>query len=58
MTIINDDSGVVNKLEVSLTEDARVVIYNHHMFTVQATHCDQVTQSAAKSLLGQYKGVG
>jgi hypothetical protein len=54
MTIVNDDSGVINKLEVSLTDAARVVIYNHHMFIVQATHCDQVTKSAEKSLLGQY----
>ncbi len=37
MTIINDDSRVVNKLEASLTDDARVVIYDHHMFIVQAT---------------------
>jgi len=37
MTIINDDSRVVNKLEASLTDDARVAIYNCHMFIVQAT---------------------
>ncbi len=37
MTIVNDDSGVVNKLEASLTDDARVVIYERHMFIVQAT---------------------
>ncbi len=37
MTIINDDSWVINKLETSLTDDARVVIYNCHMFIVQAT---------------------
>ncbi len=37
MTIINDDSRVVNKLEASLTDDARLVIYNGHMFIVQAT---------------------
>ncbi len=35
--IVNDDSRVVNKLEPSLTDDARVVIYDHHMFKVQAT---------------------
>ena len=34
---INDDSRVVNKLEASLTDDARVVIYKRHMFIVQAT---------------------
>ncbi len=37
MTIVNDDSRVVNKLEASLTDDARVVIYDLHMFIVQAT---------------------
>ncbi len=36
MTIVNDDSRVINKLEASLTDDARVIIYNHHMFIVQA----------------------
>ncbi len=37
MTITNDDSRVINKLEASLTDDARVVIYGHHMLIVQAT---------------------
>ncbi len=37
MMIVNDDSRVVNKLEVSLTDDARVVFYDCHMFIVQAT---------------------
>jgi hypothetical protein len=37
MTIINDDSWVITKLETSLTDDARVVIYDRHMFKVQAT---------------------
>jgi hypothetical protein len=37
MTIVNDDSRVVNKLEASLTDDARVIIYDCHMFIVQAT---------------------
>ncbi len=36
MTIINDNTRVVNKLETSLTDDARVVIYDCHMFIVQA----------------------
>ena len=39
MTIVNDDSRVINKLEASLTDDAGVVIYDHHMFIVQATDC-------------------
>ncbi len=37
MTIVNDDSMVVNKLEASLTDAAKVVIYDCHMFIVQAT---------------------
>jgi hypothetical protein len=39
MTIVNDNSRVVNKLEASLTDDDRVVIYDQHMFIVQATVC-------------------
>jgi hypothetical protein len=37
MTIVSDDSSVVNKLEALLTDDARGVIYDRHMFIVQAT---------------------
>ena len=37
MTIVNDDSRVVTKLETSLTDNARVVIYNCRMIIVQAT---------------------
>ncbi len=35
--IIIDDSSAVNKCEASLTDDARVIIYDRHMFIVQAT---------------------
>ncbi len=37
ITIINDDSRGINNLETLLTDDARVVIYDRHMFIVQAT---------------------
>jgi len=37
MAITNDDSRVINKLEASLSDDGRVVIYNRQMFIVQAT---------------------
>ncbi len=37
MTSVNHDSRVVNKLETSLTVDARVVIYDRQMFIIQAT---------------------
>jgi hypothetical protein len=36
-TIINYASSGVNKLRASLNDDARVVIYDRHMFIVQAT---------------------
>jgi hypothetical protein len=36
MTIINDDSRVITKLETSLTDTARVINYNHRMFIAQA----------------------
>ncbi len=37
MTIVNEDSRVIAKLETLLTDEARVVIYDRHMFIVQAT---------------------
>jgi hypothetical protein len=37
ITIVNYNSSIVNKFGASLTDDARVVIYNCHMFIVQAT---------------------
>jgi hypothetical protein len=40
ITIVNDDSRVINKLETSLTDDARVVNYDCKMFIVQATGAD------------------
>ncbi len=37
MTIVNDDSGIIKKLGASLTDHARVVIHDRHMFIVEAT---------------------
>jgi hypothetical protein len=37
VTIINYASSGINKLKASLNDDARVVIYDRHMFIVQAT---------------------
>ncbi len=37
MTIINEDSRVIHKLEASLIDDARDVIYDCHMFIIQST---------------------
>jgi len=37
MMIVNYASSIVNKLKALLTGDARVIIYNRHVFIVQAT---------------------
>jgi hypothetical protein len=37
ITVVNDGSSIINKFETSVTNDVRVVVYNHHMFIVQAT---------------------
>ncbi len=37
MTIVNYTSSIVIKLKAFHTDDARVVIYNCHVFIVQAT---------------------
>ncbi len=35
--IANYDSSIINKFKASLTDDARVVTYDRHMFIIQAT---------------------
>jgi hypothetical protein len=35
--IANHASSIVDKLEALLTDDARVIIYDHHVLIVQAT---------------------
>ncbi len=37
ITIVSYDSSTANKLGASPTDDARVIIYDRHMFIVQAT---------------------
>jgi hypothetical protein len=37
VTIVNYASSGVSELKASLNDDARVVIYNRHIFIVQAT---------------------
>jgi len=37
ITIVNYDSSIINKFGTSLTDDARVVIYDRQMFIEQAT---------------------
>jgi hypothetical protein len=41
ITMVNDESRVVYKFKTSLTDDVRVIIYDRHMFMVQATGCSQ-----------------
>ncbi len=48
MTIVNDDSRVVNKHETSLTDDTSVIIYDRHMFSVQATVVSTVISYVAR----------
>jgi hypothetical protein len=37
ITILNDDSSIINKWLKSLTDDSRIVIYNWNMFIIRAT---------------------
>ncbi len=37
ITIVNDDSSIINNWHLSLTDDARVAIYDCNMFILQAT---------------------
>ncbi len=46
MKIVNDNSSVINKLEASLTDDDKVIIYDRHMFIVQATGVDFLSQQS------------
>jgi hypothetical protein len=55
LMIVNDDSRDVNKLEASLTDDARVVIYDRHMFIEKATALSD-TISFGQKPVGQYLG--
>jgi hypothetical protein len=37
MMIVNGDPSIINKFRYSLTDAARAVIYDRHMFILQAT---------------------
>ncbi len=45
MTIVNDDSSIVNKQSFKFIDDARVVIYNRNRFIIRATGFLSVYQS-------------
>jgi len=48
---VNDNSSVVTKFETSLTDDAKVIIYDRHMFTVKATGVCQSHNKISKKIL-------
>ncbi len=50
MTIVNDDSRVINNLETSLTDSASVIIYDRHIFIVQATDARMQLDSKTSNL--------
>ncbi len=50
--ILNDDTSIVNKFEASLTDDTRVVIYDRHMFIVQATEAYPTAEHQKGSSIG------
>ncbi len=50
--IVNDNSSIINKFGASITDAARVVIYDCHMSIVQATGVDLIkTQRFAQTFL-------
>jgi len=49
ITIVNDDSSIISKLETSLIDDAKVVIYDRNMFIVQSTGVFNEQFSTSKS---------
>jgi hypothetical protein len=53
MTIANDDSRVANKLETSIIDDSSVIIYDRHMFMVQATDANKIWCHGGGSPAGQ-----
>jgi len=51
IVIVNDDySIIVNKLETSIIDDIRVVIYNCHTFIAQATYYKRLAIEIKRSL--------
>jgi hypothetical protein len=49
--IVKYASSIVNKLEALLTDDARVVIYDRHVFIVQATGESALKGFGSRNLL-------
>jgi len=51
MTIVNDNARIINKLNASFTDDARVIIYDRQMFIVQAIGFTQPVNPTQPDLL-------
>ncbi len=51
ITVVNYDSSIVNKCVASLSDDARVIIYDRHVFVVQATAV-QLTVFSSQDIIG------
>ncbi len=45
--IVNDESSVINKWRLTLTDDAEVIIYIRNMFMTQATVANGINASTA-----------
>jgi hypothetical protein len=51
ITIVKYDSSIFNKLGAPLTDDARVIIYDRHMFIVQAIGMFNIANSFRTNLI-------
>ncbi len=56
ISIVKYDSSIFNKLGASLTDDARVIIYDCHMFIVQTTGVFAIDSKFQTSLILIGKG--
>jgi hypothetical protein len=53
MTIVNDDSSIVIKYSFKLIDANRGVIYDRHIFIVQATGGNEGSRYVLKFLFGE-----
>jgi hypothetical protein len=58
LTIVNYASSSVNQLRASLNHDATVVIYDRHMFKVQATGKGALSTKGSPKMLQSLKRYG
>ncbi len=56
VTIVNDGSSIISKLNFKLIDNPRVVIYDRNRFIIQATACSSLSMKKSdecKTLTGQ-----